>query len=44
MTAQLLLGLAILVLLHEFGHFIAARAFKIKVEKFFLFLLVLFFI
>jgi len=37
MAAQLLLGLSILVILHEFGHFIAARAFGIKVEKFFLF-------
>jgi regulator of sigma E protease len=37
MTAQLLLGLSILVIVHEFGHFIAARAFGIKVEKFYLF-------
>ncbi|RZK75308.1 MAG: RIP metalloprotease RseP [Pedobacter sp.] len=37
MAAQLLLGLSILVILHEFGHFIAARAFGIKVEKFYLF-------
>lgn len=37
MTAQLLLGLSILVILHEWGHFIAARAFGIKVEKFYLF-------
>ena len=37
MTAQLIAGLSILVLIHEFGHFIAARAFKIKVEKFYLF-------
>lgn len=37
MAAQLLLGLSILVLLHEFGHFIAARAFGIRVEKFYLF-------
>lgn len=37
MVAQLILGLSILVLLHEFGHFLAARAFGIKVEKFYLF-------
>lgn len=37
MTLQLILSLAILVTLHEFGHFIAARAFGIKVEKFYLF-------
>jgi regulator of sigma E protease len=37
MVAQLLLGLSILVILHEAGHFLAARAFGIKVEKFYLF-------
>ncbi len=37
MTAQLLLALSILVIIHEFGHYIAARAFGIKVEKFYLF-------
>jgi len=37
MVGQLLLGLSILVILHEFGHFAAARAFGIKVEKFYLF-------
>ena len=37
MTAQLIAGLAILVTLHELGHFLAARAFGIKVEKFYLF-------
>jgi regulator of sigma E protease len=37
MVGQLLLGLSILVILHEFGHFIAARAFGIRVEKFYLF-------
>jgi len=37
MTAQLILGISILVILHEFGHYIAARAFGIKVEKFYLF-------
>lgn len=37
MVAQLILGISILVILHEFGHFIVARAFGIKVEKFYLF-------
>ena len=37
MAAQLILSLAILVTLHELGHFLAARAFGIKVEKFYLF-------
>ena len=37
MTGQLMLGLSILIILHEFGHFWAARAFGIKVEKFYLF-------
>lgn len=34
---QLILALSILVLVHEFGHFIFARIFKIRVEKFYLF-------
>jgi len=37
MIGQVLLGLSILIVLHEFGHFLAARAFGIKVEKFYLF-------
>lgn len=37
MAAQLIGGLSILVLLHELGHYIAARMFGIKVEKFYLF-------
>lgn len=37
MAAQLILGLSILVILHELGHFMAARAFGIRVEKFYLF-------
>jgi regulator of sigma E protease len=36
-AAQLLLSLSILVILHEFGHYIAARIFKCRVEKFYLF-------
>ncbi|MCD6091854.1 MAG: RIP metalloprotease RseP [Bacteroidales bacterium] len=34
---QLLLSLSILVIIHEFGHFAAAKIFKTKVEKFYLF-------
>lgn len=34
---QLLLSLSILVILHEFGHYITARMFKTRVEKFYLF-------
>jgi regulator of sigma E protease len=35
--AQLLFSLAILVIVHEFGHFIFSKAFKCRVEKFYLF-------
>jgi len=34
---QLILSLAIIVVLHELGHFIPAKYFKTKVEKFYLF-------
>lgn len=34
MTAQLLLGLSILVGLHELGHLLAAKAFGMRVEKY----------
>ncbi len=34
---QLLLSLSILIVLHEMGHFIPAKIFKTRVEKFFLF-------
>ncbi|MEH6406131.1 MAG: RIP metalloprotease RseP [Leeuwenhoekiella sp.] len=34
---QLFLSLSILIILHEFGHFIPARLFGIRVEKFYLF-------
>lgn len=34
---QLIMSLSILVLVHEFGHFIFARIFKVRVEKFYLF-------
>ena len=36
-AGQLLLALSILVILHEFGHYITAKWFKCRVEKFFLF-------
>ncbi|MBV2245978.1 MAG: RIP metalloprotease RseP [Lentimicrobium sp.] len=36
-AAQLLLSLSILVIFHEFGHFITAKLFKTRVEKFYLF-------
>lgn len=34
---QLLLALSILVIIHEFGHFIASRIFGVRVEKFYMF-------
>ena len=37
MIAQLILSLSILVVLHEMGHFLPAKWFKTKVEKFYLF-------
>lgn len=36
-AAQLILSLSILVIIHEFGHFLFARLFKTRVEKFYLF-------
>ena len=36
-AAQLILSLSILVFLHELGHFLPARLFKTRVEKFYLF-------
>jgi regulator of sigma E protease len=36
-AAQLILSLSLLVIIHEFGHFILARLFKTRVEKFYLF-------
>ena len=36
-VVQLVLCLSIIVIVHEFGHFIFARIFKIRVEKFYLF-------
>jgi regulator of sigma E protease len=36
-TGQLLLSLSIIVVLHEMGHFLPAKYFKTRVEKFYLF-------
>lgn len=36
-AAQLIMSLSILVILHELGHFIPAKLFKTRVEKFYLF-------
>ena len=36
-AAQFILSISILVILHEFGHFIFAKIFKCRVEKFYLF-------
>jgi len=36
-AVQFILSFSILILLHEFGHFITARWFKARVEKFYLF-------
>jgi regulator of sigma E protease len=38
-TGQFILSFSILVVLHELGHFIPARLFKCRVEKFYLFLI-----
>lgn len=37
MIGQVILALSILIILHELGHFLAARMFGIKIEKFYLF-------
>ena len=36
--AQILFILSVLVILHEFGHYAAAKLFKVRVEKFYLFM------
>ncbi len=36
-VGQLLLSLALLIVIHEFGHFMFAKLFKTRVEKFYLF-------
>lgn len=38
-TAQFILSFSIIVILHELGHFLPARLFKARVEKFYLFLI-----
>lgn len=37
-VAQILFILSVLVILHEFGHYAAAKLFKVRVEKFYLFM------
>ncbi|WP_339839546.1 RIP metalloprotease RseP [uncultured Flavobacterium sp.] len=37
-VAQILFILSVLVILHEFGHYLAAKIFKVRVEKFYLFM------
>ena len=34
---QFFLALSILIFVHELGHFMAAKAFKVRVDKFYLF-------
>lgn len=36
-AVQLIMALAILIIIHEFGHFLFARLFGVKVEKFYIF-------
>jgi Peptidase family M50. len=36
---QFIMALSILIVIHEFGHFITAKIFKVKVEKFYCFLI-----
>ena len=36
-ATQLIMALALLVIIHEFGHFLFARIFGVKVEKFYIF-------
>src|ERR1035437_7650104 len=36
-AAQFILSLSILIVLHELGHFIPAKLFKTRIEKFYLF-------
>ena len=37
-VAQIIFILSVLVILHEFGHYFAAKIFKVRVEKFYLFM------
>ena len=34
---QVILALSVLIIIHEFGHFMFAKLFRIRVDKFFLF-------
>ena len=34
---QLILALSLLILIHEFGHYLFSKIFKVRVEKFYLF-------
>ncbi|MFA6589197.1 MAG: site-2 protease family protein, partial [Bacteroidales bacterium] len=34
---QLIVSLSILIVIHEFGHFLFAKLYKIRVERFYLF-------
>ena len=34
---QLILSLSLLILIHEFGHYLFSKIFKVRVEKFYLF-------
>ena len=34
---QLIVALSLLVIIHEFGHFLFAKLFKVRVEKFYMF-------
>ena len=36
-TLQLIMSLSLLIVVHEFGHFLLAKLFKVRVEKFCLF-------
>ena len=36
-AAQLILSLSLIVIIHEFGHYLPSKIFKCRVEKFFLF-------
>ena len=37
MVGQFILSLSILIFIHELGHFLAAKMFKTRVDKFYLF-------
>src|SRR5574343_1374152 len=37
-VAQIIFIISVLVILHEFGHYITAKMFKMRVEKFYLFM------